>query len=83
MLLETSSEKAAVWRLLPGWGSGEASLSHGPQVWWGGRRSLCPHEAQLLPRPDLHPWPLPHLSAIAMETWVMLLSGLWKSSSSL
>lgn len=45
----------------------ESSLSG-----WEGSKSLHPHEAQPLPGPDLGPWPAPPLSAVAMETWVML-----------
>lgn len=75
VFLETSSAEAALWRPLLSWGSERPprslvllSLRSGQ----GGSRSLSSHEAQPLPRPDLHPWPLPHLPTVAMKTWVML-----------
>lgn len=39
---------------------------------WEVSKSLQSHEAQPLPGSDLGPWPPPHLSAVAMETRVML-----------
>lgn len=72
MLLETSLEEAAgQWGCVEGL-VGSLLIIESSRSRWEGRESLHPHEAQPLPGPDLGPWPPPHLSAIAMETWVML-----------
>lgn len=52
-------------------GAGGHSCPTSPRSSGGRSKSFHPHEAHPIPGPDLHPWPPPHLPAIAMETWMM------------
>lgn len=76
VLLETSLEEAAmqmlrvssdVARLV-----GNLLILESSRSAWKVSKILQSDEAQPLPGPDLGPWPPPHLSAVAMETRVML-----------